>query len=74
MNYIYLYLYFADNHVERHHVKLFLDQSKTPLHCYYYEEQNNKPGKGIIIECKNIKCFYLSLQPLYALETEIEKQ
>ena len=71
---MYLYIYFTDKHVERHHIKFFLDRSKTPLQYYYYEEQNDKPNEGTIIKCQNIECFYLSFEPRYALESKIEQK
>ena len=74
MNYMYLYIYFTDEHVERHYIKRFSDLSQNTSRFYYYEEPNDEWGKGTCFKREDIMCFEISPWPLDNWEKEIEKQ
>ena len=61
---IHLYIYFADEHVEKHMVTRFTDLSQTKSQFYYYEEPHHESGKGKTFRRDEIKCFEVSFCPL----------
>ena len=61
---MHLYIYFVDEHVEKHLVKRFSDLSQTKSQFYYYEEPNDEPGKGKTFRREDIQCFEVSFCPL----------
>ena len=60
---MHLYIYFADEHVEKHLVTRFSDLSQTKSQFYYYEEPNDEPGKGKTFRREDIQCFEVSFCP-----------
>lgn len=62
--YMYLYIFFADDHIEKHLVKRFSDLSQTKSKFYYYEETGDAPGKGRCFLREDINCFEVSPYPL----------
>lgn len=61
---MHLYIYFADEHVEKHLVTRFSDLSQTKSQFYYYEEPGDEPGKGKTFRREDIQCFEVSFCPL----------
>lgn len=60
---MHLYIYFADEHVEKHMVTRFTDLSQTKSQFYYYEEPSDEPGKGKTFRREDVQCFELSFCP-----------
>lgn len=61
---MHLYIYFTDEHVEKHMVTRFTDLSQTKSQFYYYEEPNDEHGKGKTFRREDIICFEVSPYPL----------
>ena len=61
---MHLYIYFVDEHVEKHMVTRFTDLSQTKSQFYYYEEIHHESGKGKTFRRDEIKCFEVSFCPL----------
>ena len=61
---MHLYIYFVDEHVEKHLVTRFSDLSQTKSQFYYYEEPGDEPGKGKTFRREDIQCFEVSFCPL----------
>lgn len=61
---MHLYIYFADEHIEKHIVTRFTDLSQTKSQFYYYEELHHESGKGKTFRRDEIKCFEVSFCPL----------
>lgn len=71
---MHLYIYFVDEHVEKHMVTRFTDLSQTKSQFYYYEEPNDEPGKGKTFRREEIKCFEVSFCPLQNWEQHLAKE
>ena len=71
---MHLYIYFADEHVEKHMVTRFSDLSQTKSQFYYYEESHHEPGKGKTFRRDEIKCFEVSFCPLQNWEQHLAKE
>ena len=72
--YLHLYIYFADNHIEKHLVNRFTDLSQTHSKYYYYEEPNDEWGKGKKFHRDEILCFEVSPWPLQNWEQHLAKE
>jgi hypothetical protein len=68
---MHLYIYFADEHVEKHMVTRFTDLSQTKSQFYYYEEPHHESGKGKTFRRDEIKCFEVSFCPLQNWEQHL---
>ena len=71
---MHLYIYFADEHVEKHMVTRFTDLSQTKSQFYYYEESHHEPGKGKTFRREDIQCFEVSFCPLQNWEQYLTKE
>ena len=71
---MHLYIYFADEHVEKHMVTRFTDLSQTKSQFYYYEEPHHEPGKGKTFRRDEIKCFEVSFCPKQDWEQHLVKE
>ena len=69
---MHLYIYFADEHVEKHMVTRFTDLSQTTSRFYYYEEPHHEPGKGKVFCRDEIKCFEVSFCSLHNWEQHLK--
>ena len=70
---MHLYIYFVDEHVEKHMVTRFTDLSQTKSQFYYYEEPHHEQGKGQTFRRDEIKCFEVSFCPLQNWEQHLVK-
>ncbi|MBQ8245822.1 MAG: hypothetical protein IJZ42_01700 [Lachnospiraceae bacterium] len=71
---MHLYIYFADEHVEKHMVTRFTDLSQTKSQFYYYEEPSDEPGKGKTFRREDIQCFEVSFCPRQNWEQYLTKE
>lgn len=60
MYFMYLYIWFNDDRIEKHRIKRFSDLSQTKSKYYYYEEPHDENGKGKSFLRDSIRCFELS--------------
>lgn len=60
MYFMYLYILFADDRIEKHRVKRFSDLSQTKSKYYYYEEPHDTKGQGKSFLRDEIRCFEVS--------------
>lgn len=70
MFFMYLYILFTDNRIEKHIVKRFSDLSQTKSKFYYYEELHDIRGKGKTFLREDIICFELTSYEIRDLEVE----
>ena len=74
MFYMYLYILFNNDKIEKHVIKNFSDLSQTKSRFYYYEEPNDMIGKGKTFLREEISCFEISAFPLEIWEKHLREK